>query len=179
MKYFFGEPSPPPPPTVSAVEPDIRGATTIREQLAKHREHASCDRCHRKIDPLGFALESFDVIGGWRDHYRSLGEGAGVKRVVDFRPVNYKQGLPVDPSGALADGRAFSGIKEFREQILEDERQIARNLAERLIVFSTGAGISFADRSEVESILDHTQESGYGARDLVFEIIQSRLFQSK
>ena len=64
----------PPPPPVAAVEPDIRGAVTIRQQLDKHRADASCARCHSKMDPPGFALESFDVMGGWRDQYRGVDE---------------------------------------------------------------------------------------------------------
>ena len=76
MERILGAPPPPPPPTVPAVEPDIRGATTIRQQLDKHRSLASCSACHAKIDPAGFALESFDVMGGWRTNYRALGETA-------------------------------------------------------------------------------------------------------
>ena len=75
---ILGQPVPPPPPAVPAVEPDIRGATTIREQLDKHRTQATCSACHARIDPPGFALESFDVFGGWRDHYRALGDGEKV-----------------------------------------------------------------------------------------------------
>ena len=74
LDRILGTPPPPPPADVPAVEPDIRGATTIREQLAKHRQVASCASCHAKIDPPGFALESFDVIGGWRDYYRTTGQ---------------------------------------------------------------------------------------------------------
>ena len=81
LDRILGTPPPKPTVDVEAVEPDIRGATTIREQLAKHRQRAECASCHVKIDPPGFALESFDVIGGWRDYYRSVGEGrAGDRR---------------------------------------------------------------------------------------------------
>ncbi|HTI69270.1 MAG TPA: DUF1592 domain-containing protein, partial [Candidatus Limnocylindria bacterium] len=75
MSRIIGKPPPPPPAAVAAVDPDIRGATTIRDQLAKHRTLESCNACHRNIDPAGFALESFDVMGGWRDRYRSVGKG--------------------------------------------------------------------------------------------------------
>jgi hypothetical protein len=75
MTRLLGKPPHPPPPGVGAVEPDIRGATTIREQLAKHRSQPTCAACHRNIDPAGFALESFDVMGAWRDRYRSVGPG--------------------------------------------------------------------------------------------------------
>ena len=66
LENILGSPPPPPPPDVEPLEPDIRGATTIREQLAKHRNVATCAECHRKIDPIGFAMESFDPIGSFR-----------------------------------------------------------------------------------------------------------------
>src|SRR5262249_51012590 len=75
MRKIIGKPPDPPPPNVPAVEPDVRGTTTIRDMLAKHRSNASCAACHSKIDPPGFALESFDVIGGRQTRYRSLGKG--------------------------------------------------------------------------------------------------------
>ena len=74
LDRILGQPAPPPPANVPAVEPDIRGATTIREQLAKHRATEACASCHARIDPPGFALESYDVIGGWRDRYRVVAE---------------------------------------------------------------------------------------------------------
>src|SRR5690606_18110211 len=115
MERIVGKPLPPPPPGVGAVEPDIRGATTIREQLEKHRSVTSCASCHAKIDPPGFALESFDVFGGWRDQYRALGDGG--EPVPGFgkngQPFAFHGALPVDPSGTLADGRSFRDIREF------------------------------------------------------------------
>lgn len=179
LERLLGTPPQPPPPSVPAIEPDTRGATTIRELLAKHRADPSCAECHAKIDPPGFALESFDVIGGWRDHYRSLELGEKVNRRVDSRPVSYKAALPVDPSGELADGRAFSDIHAFKEILLADERQLARSLTERLVVFATGAGVSFADRLDVEAILDRTRDNDFGVRDLIHGIVQSDLFRKK
>ncbi len=79
LDKILGQPVGPPPPGVPAVEPDIRGATTIREQLDKHREIESCARCHTRIDPPGFALEEFDAIGGERQWYRSLGDGPKIR----------------------------------------------------------------------------------------------------
>src|SRR5205823_12339595 len=95
MERILGTPPPKPPADVPSLEPDIRGATTIREQLAKHRQIASCASCHAKIDPPGFALESFDVIGGWRDFYRTTGNGGPV--TVDGRRMPYHKGKTVDP----------------------------------------------------------------------------------
>ena len=96
LERILGTPPPRPPDNVAALEPDTRGATTIRQQLAKHRQIASCASCHVKIDPPGFALESFDVIGGWRENYRSTGNGEPV--FVEGRKMPYLDGKPVDPS---------------------------------------------------------------------------------
>ena len=87
LDRILGTPPPRPPANVAALEPDIRGATTIREQLAKHRQVAMCASCHVKIDPPGFAMESFDVIGGWRENYRTTGNGKEV--IIDGRHMSY------------------------------------------------------------------------------------------
>src|SRR5207245_7384637 len=113
LDRILGTPPPRPPADVPAVEPDIRGATTIREQLAKHRQIASCASCHAKIDPPGFALESFDVIGGWRENYRSVGRGQPVS--IDGRRMQYNQGPRVDPADVLEDGRRFENIDELKQ----------------------------------------------------------------
>src|SRR5207244_4904342 len=107
-------------PIFAAVEPDIRGAKTIRQQLAKHRDVASCASCHSKIDPPGFALESFDVIGGWRDYYRTSGNGKAV--IIDGRRMPYLQGPKVDPADILDGGQKFQGIDEFRSE----ERRVGK-----------------------------------------------------
>ena len=98
LKNIVGRPVKPPPPNTPAIEPDIRGAKTIREQIAKHRELESCAGCHDRMDPLGLALENYDVIGGWRTKYRSVGQGQAVKLEVDGRRVQYKDGLPGIPA---------------------------------------------------------------------------------
>ncbi len=140
MKQIVGEPPAPPPADVPAVEPDIRGTVTIREQLSKHRSEATCAACHAKIDPPGFALESFDVIGGWRERYRSLGEGDVPDPAKTGRPrVPYLLAQPVDASGETADGRAFKDFEGFKNLLAKDERRLARNLASQFVVYATGA----------------------------------------
>jgi hypothetical protein len=181
MEKLLGDPPPPPPPSVPAVEPDIRGATTIRELLEKHREDTSCARCHQKIDPPGFALESFDVMGRWRDNYRSLNEGSerieGVGR--SGNEFTHYIAKEVDDSGQMAAGDGFNNILEFKQLLLRDEEAIARNLTEQLLVYATGARIRFADREEVAAILEKSRESQFGVRTLIHEIVQSPLFLHK
>lgn len=176
---MLGLPVPPPPASVPAIEPDTRGATTIRQQLEKHREQASCNACHAKIDPPGFALESFDVLGGWRTNYRALGEGMpppGYGK--NGQPFAFHAALPVDASGNLPDGRAFRDVSEFKQLLLKDERQIARNLAGKLVTYATGAPVRYSDRDAVEDILDDAAKT-YGVRSLVLAVIESDLFRSK
>lgn len=171
----------PPPPPVPAVEPDIRGAVTIRQQLAKHSEDASCAACHSKMDPPGFALESFDVFGGWRDHYRAVSEDkpAVEGRGKNGQPFEFHYGLPVDAAGTLPDGRPFQDIREFKKLLLEDDVPIARNLASQLIVYATGAPVRFSDRPAVEQILERTRDDAHGTRSLIHAIVQSELFRNK
>ena len=179
MERILGRPSPPPPP-VPAVEPDLRGATTIRDQLARHRDQASCAACHSKIDPPGFALESFDVMGGYRERYRALGGGQREKGLgKNGQPFAFHLGLPVDCSGELADGRRYADVRGFKALLLTDERQIARNLVRQLVVYATGAPTGFADRAGVEAILDATAARGYGVRSLVHALVQSEMFLQK
>jgi hypothetical protein len=178
---ILGQVVPPPPSGVPAVDPDTRGAVTIRQQLDKHRADASCAACHNKIDPQGFALENFDVMGGWRDRYRGdakdkipeLGQGK------NGWPFDFHFALPVESQGQLPDGRKFNSIDEFKQLVLEDEPQIARNLARHLVVYATGAPIRFSDRAEIEKILERIKGNQYGVRSLVHAIVVSDLFLKK
>jgi hypothetical protein len=171
----------PPPPNVKAVEPDIRGAVTIRQQLAQHRDNPSCASCHVKMDPPGFALESFDVMGARRDRYRAVAEN--VKPVPGYglngQAFAFHYGLPVDAAGELPDGRAFGDVKQFKRLISGDEAAIARNVAKQLVVYATGAPVRFSDRAELERILERASARRYGVRTLVEEIVRSELFQTK
>jgi hypothetical protein len=177
LDRIVGTPPPRPPEGVAAVEPDIRGATTIREQLAKHRSVASCAACHDRIDPLGFALESYDVIGGWREHYRTTGRGQAV--VQDGRRMPYLKGPKVDSASVLADGAALQDIDALKEWLLRDKDQLARALTTKLLTYATGGAVAQADQPEIEAIVARVRARGYGLRTLVHEIVQSRLFQTK
>lgn len=180
LDRLLGQPAPLPPPGIPAVEPDLRGTTTIREQLARHRSDALCATCHRRIDPPGFALESYDVIGGWRDRYRSLGEGDEAPAMIrPGRPVRYRLGPAVDPSGVAPNGQEFADIRGFRKVLRQERTQLARNLVQRLLIYGTGAGIQFSDRPMVEQILQKTQEQSYGLRSLIHEVVRSETFRRK
>jgi hypothetical protein len=177
LERILGTPPPKPPADVPAVEPDIRGATTIREQLAKHRQLASCASCHAKIDPPGFALESFDVIGGWREHYRTSGRGKPV--MLEGRRMPYFEGPRVDPGDVLPDGRRFRDIDEFKQLLLQDGDQLARALTGKLLTYATGGPPTESDRAEIEAIVKKSRDSKFGLRSLVHAIVGSKLFRSK
>ncbi len=180
MTRILGKPPEPPPAAVSAVDPDIRGATTIRDQLAKHRNQESCNVCHRNIDPAGFALESFDVMGGWRDRYRSVAEGDPVKGAGhNGNKFHFSLGPKVDPTGELPNGEKFDDVRQLKACLVKDDQQLARNLVQQLTVYATGAPIRYSDRPEIEKILAKTKESGYGVKDIIHELIQSDLFLNK
>lgn len=178
-KRLLGEPVPPPPPDIPAFEPDTRGATTIREQLARHRSLPACASCHDRMDPPGFALENFDAIGGWRERYRAEKGESPQWNFRGRRVWEYKLGAAVDAAGQLPDGRGFSNIDAFKKLLLERQDQVARKLIQDLLVYATGAGVQFADRAIVEQILTRVQAGGGGLRTIVHEIVQSEVFQNK
>jgi hypothetical protein len=179
LEHLLGITPPPPPPKVPAIEPDLTGATTVRQQLQAHRADPSCAGCHRLIDPPGFALESFDVMGGWRDKYRSTQSGEPVSGSKDNRPFQYKLALPVESYGELSNGQKFSGIDEFRVLLLKSEKRLAENLLRKLFVIATGAPVSFADQSEFQQILRRLRSSGYPMRAMIHEIVQSKMFRER
>ncbi len=194
LERLLGKPVPPPPPGVPAVEPDIRGATSIREQLDMHRSDDNCAACHAKIDPPGFALESFDVIGGWRERYRSA--GSDMQNAIQVvRPLTFDakaflrdptlrgplksrvaQGLIVDASGQLPTGQSFSNYREFRRALFADPEQIARALTQHLITFATGTGPQYSDHAVIDQVVAKSRDHAYGFRSLIHEVIQSSIF---
>jgi hypothetical protein len=171
---LFDDPAPPPPPGIAGVEPDTRGATTIREQLAKHRSDSSCAACHAKIDPPGFALECFDPVGGYRDRYRSTGQGdPAPEPPAGLWFARYKLGPAVDASGRLADGRPFAGVAELKQVIAAEPRSLARAFTAHLVRYATGADIGYADRRGIEAILDTAAPMQFGLRSLIHALAAS------
>ncbi len=178
LANLLGRPAPPPPPGIEGLEPDTRGTTTVREQLNAHRENIVCASCHQSIDPPGFALESFDPIGGFRANYRVSG---GEMQFGDFTvPAPYKEGPVVDASGVTPDGHQFANVAEYQALLLREEIEaIARHFVSQLLVFGTGAEIGFADRDQVQRIAASVADRSYPVRSLIHEVAQSDLFRSR
>ncbi|MFM7750709.1 MAG: DUF1592 domain-containing protein, partial [Opitutaceae bacterium] len=156
----------PPPDVVPAIEPDVTGATTIRQRLAKHRADPACAECHRKIDPLGFALESFDPIGRWRVSYpKSKGNTPAPK---------------VDASGEFSSGETYTGFDDFR-RIVKTARTDAftRNLIRQFLSYSTGRHMEPVDDPVIEEILEAVKKDGYGLQTLIVESLASDIFRSR
>ncbi|MBZ2180566.1 MAG: DUF1592 domain-containing protein [Acidobacteria bacterium] len=177
MERLLGEPPPPPPAKVPAVEPDIRGAKTIRELLALHTRDASCANCHARFDPVGLALENFDILGAWRTRYRGIHEGDAVMGIDraghDFA---YTLSSPVHPAGKLRNGQSFRDIRDLKAILAAQPRQLARNLLHQFTVYATGTPVRFSDRPAVEAILDAHAATGFRTRDLLVSLVQSPIF---
>ena len=176
---ILGVMPPPPPPDVPKIEPDIRGATTIRQQLAKHRSTAACASCHTVIDPPGFALESYDVIGGWREFYRVPPRTGRSMKLANYPERTVARGLDVEQGDKMPDGRPFADVEQYKQLLLEDKDALARNLVRKVLTYATGADIQFADREVVEQIVQGVRQKNYGFRTLIHDVAESRCFLSK
>lgn len=178
LTNLLGQPAPPPPPNVAGLEPDTRGATTIREQLDAHRSNTVCASCHLSIDPPGFAMESFDPIGGFREHYRATGEPVVVDG--ETHPGQYKRGLPVDTSGTTPEGGTFTNFSEYQDLMVEHKlKYVAGHFASQLLVLATGAEVEFADRDAISAIVGQVENNQYPLRDMIHEVVASEMFRSQ
>jgi hypothetical protein len=162
---ILGIKPPPPPDVVPAIEPDVSGTTTIRERLAKHSTDRACAECHRKIDPLGFSLESFDPVGRWRITYPKPKKGAAPK---------------IDTTGEFASGETYQDFAGFRD-ILHDKREemFTRHLIRSLLAYSTGRLMEPADEFAIDRIQEKVKQQGLGLRSLVIECLTSDVFRSR
>jgi len=184
LENILGTPAPPPPPNAGSIEPDTRGATTIREQLAKHKTSKSCAACHQKIDPPGFALESFDPVGRYRAFYRTTETGEKLNDVrswygSSYGHVKYLKGADVDSSAVLPDETSVAGIRAYKDILAEKPDQIARNFVGKLVTYATGVHTEAGDALAIDAILKRAEPKKFGLRTLIIETVQSELFTHK
>lgn len=194
LENILGRRPLPPPPEAGSIDPDTRGSTTIREQLAKHQSNESCATCHRQIDPPGFALESFDPAGQWREFYRTR-EGvdeiktkrpqpkASTSQALKGRdvlgPPTFLPGQPVDATGSMLTGEKFDGPQQFKKLLLREPHTITRCLAGKLVTFATGRAVDAGDLLALDAIATDAATHDHGLRSLMHAVIQSDLFRHK
>ena len=155
---LLGTPPPPPPKEVPAVTPDLNGAETVRDLLEKHRSDKACMECHRKIDPLGFALEAYDPIGTLR--------------------TKYSETQRVDTKGNYL-GKDFADVDELKQILTSDIRPFARNLVVRIAEYGKGRKLVVGDLKTVEEILDQTAKDDFRLKDLIRQIAESDLLKMR
>jgi hypothetical protein len=159
LEAILGTPPSPPPPDVEPLEPDIRGAKTIRDQLKRHREVETCNECHRNIDPYGFALEHFDPVGRWRKTYSG-------KRTIDS-------------SGRTPDGHDFTGIAQLQGILASRDEQIARGFAEKLFSYALGRTLTFRERPAIDRIVARVKPNDFRMQDLLLAVIADEEFHRR
>jgi len=164
---ILGIQPPSPPDEVPAIDPDVSGATNIRERLAKHRADAACVECHRKIDPYGFSLESFDPVGRWRTKYPV--------------PENSKvSAITIDCSGEFPSGETYEDFTDFKK-IIRSTRQdlFVRHLIRQVLAYATGRLMEPSDDFVIDELHRKLQEDGLGLQTLLTECIMSETFRSR
>lgn len=163
---ILGIPPPPPPDVVPAIDPDVSGATTIRDRLAKHRADAACAECHRKIDPLGFSLEAYDPIGRWRQKYPAVNKKT--------KPAE------IDTTGEFPSGETYTDFATFKK-VIHDTRadHFSRHLIRQFLTYTTGRTMEINDDLLIDQIHDQVKKQGLGLKTLMTECLMSEVFRSR
>ena len=166
MENLLGITPPPPPDEVPSIDSDTSGAKTIREKLARHSQDKTCNVCHRNIDPLGFALETFDPIGRWRTKYpKRNGKGSAPK---------------IDSSGKFPSGETYKDFADFKTVLLQQRHRLfVRNLITQLLTYCTGRHMERTDQFEIEDIQSKVQQESNSLRTMVVEVLTSEIFRSR
>jgi hypothetical protein len=158
LENLLGTAPPPPPPNVPPLDakPGAK-PRTIRERMSMHRA-PGCVSCHQLIDPLGFALEGFDAVGGWRTH---------------------EAGAPIDASSHLADGRAVNGVGELRAALAARPDAFVQTLTEKLMTYALGRGLQHYDMPVIRGIVKDSKAKNYSFTAVVLGIVKSVPFQQR
>tara|TARA_Y100000588_G_scaffold394548_1_gene515622 strand:+ start:3340 stop:5949 length:2610 start_codon:yes stop_codon:yes gene_type:complete len=170
LENILGDPPPPPPGSVPALTPDTSKAITPREMLAAHMVEESCAGCHKKIDPLGFVLESFDPIGRWRTHYPPLRSTKNNKKDL---------GLPIDTAGKLPNGTELRDITDLKNYLREDITPFAECISEKLLTYATGRAMNYSDHKLIKEVVQKIRANGGGFQDLVVALVNSESFRTR
>ena len=193
MEKFMGLHPAPPPPDVNITEPDVRQAKTIKEILAAHTADPSCASCHSSIDPWGYAFESFDPVGAWRDEYTMhIERKPSREQLVEIqnqdreraeagfpplpRPWEDKP-IPVDAAGRFPDGAKYRDITQYRKHLLTDKNRnrFVRCFIAKLVTYANG--VEPDDDFELDRILAQSAENEYRIIDTIAAVVDSPLFR--
>ena len=162
MEVLLGSPPPPPPPNVPALDVTQNAAAgkgkvlSVREAMEQHRANPSCASCHSVIDPLGLALENFDVTGAWR--------------IKD-------NGVPVDPSGELYDGTPMNGPKGLRDALLKHSDAVITSFTESLLTYGLGRRVEYYDMPAVRKIIRDAAAEGNRMSSFILGVIRTKAFR--
>ncbi|MBT5909033.1 MAG: DUF1592 domain-containing protein, partial [Opitutae bacterium] len=171
LESLLGTPPAPPPPDVEPIDPDVRGAKTVKQLLEKHRSVQACADCHAKIDPYGFALEYFDPVGGYRPTYYRSRFWRNSTQSTKFFPSK-----PIDGSATLTSGEKIYGPRTLKKALLGKRSLLARNITEKMMTYATGRSMSLRDEEEIKQIATIANHYESGFRDLILEIATSKIF---
>jgi hypothetical protein len=174
LESLLGTPPAPPPPDVEPIDPDVRGAKTMKQLLEKHRSVQACADCHAKIDPFGFPLEFFDPVGGYRPTYYRSRYWKRSELTTAFFPS-----FPIDGSAGLPTGETFYDPLSLKKALLGKSDLLAKNLAEKLLTYGAGRSPTLADEEEIKQIAKTGNDGEFGFRDLVIKVATSQAFQEK
>ena len=169
LKSFYGDHLETPAELeISALSPPTK-TETIKETIDAHREDASCNICHKKMDPLGIALENFDVIGRWRDQYTD---------VSNYAPTANKKGgrFPVDARTVHLDGRAFEGPQGLKTILMQDKERFSRSFLENMLSYAMARELNFLDREHIEQLYEQSANTNFRLRDILLAIVSSDYF---
>jgi hypothetical protein len=158
LDALLGTPPPPPPPNVPALEDEHKenAPKSLRERLTQHRANPVCASCHARIDPIGFALDNYDVIGRWRTE-----DG----------------GKPLDTAGEMPDGTKVDSPESLKTVLMQRKDLVVRNLATKLLGYALGRGLTLKDSCTVDDIVEQVKAADYDARTLVGAIALSMPFR--
>lgn len=172
LRKLLNDPPPPAPANVPQLSRFGSKLLSARELLTAHQEQPQCAQCHRRIDPLGHALQNFDAGGLWREvEYTEFFQ--------NWKAIQSKQVFPIDASGQLPNGPQFTGFFGLRDAIATREQEFARGLIEHLISYALGRPCGFSDQGMVESILNKARSKGMTLRAIIHALVESPEFQSK
>jgi hypothetical protein len=160
IEVIFNDPPPPPPNDIPPLNEDASDENlTIREKFAKHRENPDCAGCHSRLDPLGFAMENFDITGRWRD--------------------KYDNGREIDASGTLLRKYKFNDIVRFKNSIIKEDRRFAKAFTAHLMRFALSRELTPGDTLTIDRIVNKTAKNNFRLKSLIKEVISSKSFHER